>query len=173
MINQVIAQIATWVLGILTAGGGVAVIAYKLFQHFGRSWLDQHFKIQLEELKQAKAMEIEHLKYEINSLFSRVSKIHDKEFELLPETWFKVIEAYGLVFLALDLTLRSYPDFERISDEQMEEYLGAALLADSDKTALRRLDRSKRGTFFNKALTDKYLELADIHLRKLKPFNSE
>jgi hypothetical protein len=65
---------------------GVAVIAYKLFQHFGRSWLDQHFKIQLEELKQAKAMEIEHLKYEINSLFSRVSKIHDKEFELLPET---------------------------------------------------------------------------------------
>jgi hypothetical protein len=59
-----------------------------------------------------------------------------------------VIEAYGLVFVALDLTLKSYPDFERISDEQMEEYLGAALLADSDKTALRRLDRSKRGTFF-------------------------
>src|SRR5207253_1510705 len=49
----------------------------------------------LERFRHEQAKEIEHLRHEINSLFSRVSKIHEREFEVLPAAWQKLHESYG------------------------------------------------------------------------------
>ncbi len=120
----------------ITAGGGGAVVAYSLFKHLGKSWLDKHFKEKLEELKHTHQQEIEILKHEINSLYSRVSKIHQKEFEVLPAAWFKLNELHGTVLIALDRTLKSYPDFEHMPEGRFEEFLSTSRLTENQKHEL-------------------------------------
>jgi cell division protein FtsB len=63
---------------IVAVGGSSAAIAYGLFCWFGKGWLEQQFNKQLERLKHDQQKEIEQLRHQINSLFSRVSKIHEK-----------------------------------------------------------------------------------------------
>ena len=130
VLNETIALIAKWTAALLAAGGGGAVVAYSVFNQFGKKWLDQHFKKNLEELKHAQQQEIELLKHQINSLFSRVSKIHEKEFEVLPKAWLMLNEVHGSVMLALDLTMKFYPDFTRMPDARFEEFLGTCRLSE-------------------------------------------
>jgi hypothetical protein len=49
-------------------------------------------------------------------LSTRVSKIHDKEFEVLPVAWLKLNDLHGAVHRAVDLTIKPYPDFQKFLD---------------------------------------------------------
>jgi hypothetical protein len=122
--------------GIVTVGGGSAAIAYGLFRWLGKSWLDQQFKKRLEQLKHDQQKEIELLKHQINSLFSRVSKIHEREFEVLPRAWTLLHEAHGQVFRVI-CALKEYPDFDRMSGPQFEAFVSACRLEEFQKEQLR------------------------------------
>jgi hypothetical protein len=56
-LNQIIAASAKWAAAIIMAGGGAEAVRLGLFKHFGKSWLDEHFKETLEELKHARQQE--------------------------------------------------------------------------------------------------------------------
>jgi hypothetical protein len=73
---------------------GVAV-AYKAFQKFGEKWLDARFAERLEKLKHEQTKEIEGTRRKVPWEFSRISKIHEKEFEVLPKAWLMLQEARG------------------------------------------------------------------------------
>lgn len=170
VLNETIALIAKWTAALLTAGGGGAVAAYGVFNQFGKKWLDQHFKKNLEELKHAQQQEIELLRHQINSLFSRVSKIHEKEFEILPKAWLMLNELHGSVILALDLTMKYYPDFTGMPDAQLEEYLGTCRLSEHQKGTLRKTEASKRSDYFSEAMGGIYLDDANEKLRIFKNY---
>lgn len=70
------------------------VCAYLIFRFLGAKWLDAKFNERLESYKHAQQQEIERLRYKINSLFDRTIKIHQLEFENLPETWRKLTDAF-------------------------------------------------------------------------------
>jgi hypothetical protein len=83
------------------------------------------------------------LKHEINSLFSRVSKVHEKEFEVLPEAWSLLQQAHGKVFKACS-GMRRYRDLTRMSDLEFEDFVTNCPLADYEKSELRgATDRHK------------------------------
>jgi hypothetical protein len=169
-VNETIALIVKWTAALVTAGGGGAIVAYGVFNQFGKKWLDQHFKKNLEELKHAQQQEIEFLKHQINSLFSRVSKIHEKEFEILPKAWFMLNELHGSVVLALDLTMKFYPDFTRMPDGQLEEFLGTCRLSEHQKDTLRKIEASKRSEYLSEAMAGIYLDDANEKLRLFKNY---
>src|SRR5690242_15877128 len=52
-----------WFGGIVALGSGSAAIAYGLFRWLGKSWLDQHFKKQLERLKHDQQKEIKQFRH--------------------------------------------------------------------------------------------------------------
>lgn len=168
--NDIVASIAKWIATLLAAGGGGALVAYSVFTKLGKTWLDQHFKKNLEDLKHAQQQEIELLRHQINSLFSRVSKIHEKEFEVLPKAWLMLNELHGTVMLALDLTIKYYPDFKQMPDDLFEGFLGTCRLIDSQKDALRKTDPSKRYQYFSEAMAGIYLDDADEKLRLFKNY---
>ena len=91
------------------AGGG-AVVAYGIFQWLGKAWLAQHFNKQLEQFKADQQKELERVRHEINALFSRISKIHEKEFEVLPKAWQLLHKANGAV-LHVAQAMKKFPDF--------------------------------------------------------------
>jgi hypothetical protein len=121
---------------VLIAGGGGAVVAYGLFQLFGRNWINQYFDKQLQQFKHDQQIELERLRHEINSLFSRISKIHEKEFDVLPKAWELLHEANGAV-LQLVKAFRRVSSPNGMSEPQLEEFLAAGRLTESQKTELR------------------------------------
>jgi hypothetical protein len=141
--DQVFRGVLAAVGAIVSVGGSSAAIAYAIFRWFGKSWLDQQFKKQLEHLKHEQQKEIVQLKHQINSLFSRVSKIHEKEFEVLPRAWTLLHEAHGAVFRVI-CALKEYPDFASMRDPQFEAFLSACRLEEFQKEELRRADGGKR-----------------------------
>ena len=78
-------------------GGGIVVIAYGIFILLGKKWIESIFQKNLEIYKRTQNQELENFKYKINSLFSRVSKIHEKEFEVLPEIWSRLHDAKDII----------------------------------------------------------------------------
>src|SRR6266851_238223 len=120
-----------------------------LWKWFAEKWIEQRLAIGLEKFKAGQQKELEGFKSEQQKelerlrhlLSSRISKIHEKEFEVLPKAWFKLHEAHGSVVVALDLTFKQYPDFRKLPDAQLEEFLTdkpASLLSDYQKEALRK-----------------------------------
>jgi len=102
------------------AGGSVAV-AYLLFVWFGKRIIEHWFSTRMEAYKNAQAQELEDYKYKINALFNRVTKIHEKEFEVLPKAWELLQTALGQIG-HMASPLQTYPDFKWMSESEFEEF---------------------------------------------------
>jgi len=90
-----------------------------LWKWLGQKWVEQRFGIHLERFKAEQQKELEALKAEQQKeletfkahhqtelerfrhrLSSRISKIHEKEFEVLPKAWLMLNDLHGTVVLA-------------------------------------------------------------------------
>lgn len=107
---------------IVLYGGGAAAISYGLFMYFGKKWLDNQFAKSLEKFRSKQDQELEHYRFEINSLFNRISKIHEKEFEILPEAWKKLVLASGHVMDTIS-PLQTYTDLTYKSESEIDQIL--------------------------------------------------
>lgn len=103
-------------------GGGIVVIAYGTFTLLGKKWIESIFQKNLEAYKRKQNQELENFKYRINSLFSRVSKIHEKEFEVLPEIWTKLHDAKDIIS-ALVSPFQQHPDFNSMKEIEIRKSL--------------------------------------------------
>jgi hypothetical protein len=132
---------------LLAAGGGGAAVAWAIFAKFGDRWLEQRFAVRMEEFKHAKTTEIENLRHSIASLFSRISKVHEKEFEVLPTAWFKLHDAYGKTFRVIS-SLKQFPVLNDMSTAQLEEFVGSCRLPKFRKSEL--LQAANRDEYYQR-----------------------
>jgi hypothetical protein len=108
---------------VIAYGGGAAVVAYAIFTFLGKKWIEHELNKKLEQVR-----------YRINTLFSRVTKIHEKEFEVLPEAWYKMQDALGRISHFTSL-FQQYPDLNQISQSALEEFL--------EKSRLHKVERQE------------------------------
>lgn len=145
---------ARWLLTfvglIFGAGGGVAVVAYALLRFFGEKWMNARFEERLAAFRHAQGKELEELRYKINALMDRTVKLHQKEFDVIPEAWGKLNTSYGVV-TAITSAFQQYPDLDRISETQLEEFLEASFMAKWQRGEIRLTD--KKTEYYRKALT--------------------
>jgi hypothetical protein len=120
---------------VLVVGGGAAVIAYSIFIWLGKRWIEEHFAKRLEAYKHVQNQELENFKYKINALFNRITKIHEKEFEVLPTAWQKLQNALGYV-ASVTSPFQQYPNINQMTEEQLNEFLKSSVLLDSQKQEL-------------------------------------
>ena len=128
--------ILAWIGKVVVYGGGSAAIAYALFMWLGKKWIEQKFSERLELLRRQHGEELEQLRHNISVLFSRVTKIHEKEFEVLSFSWEKLNKALGLVH-GLVKHVKQYPDFSIMSPQALEAFLKDADLEDYQKDELK------------------------------------
>ena len=107
---------------IVTYGGGAVGIAYGVFIIFGKKWIESIFQKNLASYKKTQDQELENFKYKINALFSRVTKIHEKEFEVLPEMWGRLHDAKAIIS-GLVSPFRQYPDFNHMKEIEIRKFL--------------------------------------------------
>ena len=120
---------------IIAYGGGSVAIAYAAFTFFGKKWIEDLFQRRLEQYKHEHSKEIEHLKYQINSLLNRVTKIHEKEFEVLPAAWNKLHDALEMISWFTSI-LQQYPDLDRFSPNELSAFVTDCNLLDFQKDEL-------------------------------------
>lgn len=130
-------EILSFIGKIVAYGGSAVVIAYGAFAFLGKKWIENKLAEKLEAFRHAQQKELEETRYKINALFSRVSKIHEKEFEVLPEAWGKMHDALTSL-IRFTTVLKQYPDFSMVTAAQLEEFLKDSVLNDFQKDGLKR-----------------------------------
>lgn len=121
---------------VVVAGGGLSLIIYQIFKHLAAKWLDSRFDTNLQKLVHEQNKEIEQLKSNLTRAFDRVSKLHQREFEVLPEVWAKTNDAYWAT-RSLVASIQTYPDLNRMQPAQLEEFIVKCELAEWQKDELR------------------------------------
>jgi hypothetical protein len=133
-----------WIANLGLSATVAAASGFATFQFLGKKWLDARFAERLEKFKHDQNQEIERLRYRINALMDRTAKLHQHEFEVLPEVWDKL----GIAFTAtanFTSRLTSYPDLDRMGEAQYSEFLTTSRLLDWQKDDLRQGgDRNRR-----------------------------
>lgn len=100
--------------GALGAGG--------LLKLFGERWLADRSAQRLDADRHERGKELEDLKARINRQFDRVTKLSQREFEVLPEIWGKLVDAYEGAETALERVI-SHADLSRMNDPTALEAL--------------------------------------------------
>lgn len=114
---------------------GEVGVAFGAFVWFGKRFIENWFKKDLEDYRHRQNQELEQLRYKINSLFDRVTKIHDKEFEVLPIGWRKLQDALGDSSHIVS-PIKKYPQLNRMSEQQVKDFLNKSDLTNYDKEQL-------------------------------------
>lgn len=128
---------------VVVYGGGSAAVAFLLFQYLGKGWIDARFAERLEAFKHDQAKELQRLKVEVESLLSGALKIQDREFTVLPEAWHKLNEAYSLTSWVLS-PMQQYPGVGQMSGAELDEFLAASELLETQKARVRAADHRDR-----------------------------
>ena len=124
---------------VFTIIAGAVGVAYALFRYFGKKWLDNLFEEKSLALQHQQELQMEQYRFEINSLFNRIIKVHEKEFEVLPLMWFKLQEALGKV-MNLTSPFQQYPDLTHMNQEELEESLDSV---DFSPSQMRKIIEAK------------------------------
>ncbi|MBV8766846.1 MAG: hypothetical protein JOZ66_18215, partial [Hyphomicrobiales bacterium] len=78
------------------------------------------FEERLAAYKHAQQRELERVKFEVNALMDRTLKLHQKEFDVLPELWGLLVEAHARL-IAVTSPLQHFPDLHRMSSDQLDQ----------------------------------------------------
>lgn len=160
-------QIYKFLIQLMAYGGGASAIAYLLFQHLGKTWLENKFSQRLDELRHQQNIEVQRLRVEIDSLLSGSLRIQEKEFEILPGAWERLDEAYGLTTWVVS-PLQQYADVGKMRDTELDEFL-----ADTEFTSTQKQDikqSRERSKEYQRLEVWRRLQKARIAHRELQAF---
>jgi hypothetical protein len=128
---------------LVAIGGGAAAIAYAFFRFFGEKWLNARFEERLADYKHVQQQELERLRLKINTLMDRTTKLHQREFDVIPEAWSLLIRANATVHSFIS-PVQQTPDVSRMTEEHLEEFLKNSDLQNWQKEQVRdALDKTE------------------------------
>lgn len=177
-------------IGALIVGSSTVVgLAYWAFKTFSEKWLDSKFASNLEALRHEQQKELQRLRLTIDTMLDRSVKLQTKEFEVLPQAWALLDEAF-IQMRRVSMAFESIPDFNKMPAPEFDHFLQTLDWPDylkdefskaSDKIrfyskiqrsrSLREADKaryelqdylSKNGIFIEKPLREKFMSLNQL-----------
>jgi signal transduction histidine kinase len=160
-----------WLKHMLALAIPSAALLFAFFKWSGKKWVEQLLNRDLERFKREQQEKLEGFKGEQQTqlerlrhlLSTRVNKIHEKEFEVLPKAWLMLNDLHGAVHRAVDLTIKPYPDFKGFSGAQLESFLNSepvsSWLSDYQKSELRKAD--DQSTYYMDAVKGRFIDEAN------------
>ncbi len=130
-------QIITLLANVVVAGGGAFVVAYAAVRHFGAAWLSAAFEKRTKRIEHEYNKDIERLRSELTRSLDRRSKLHQREFEVLPEVWGNVCDAYWKT-RSLVHPFKQMPALDRMSGAQLNSFIDECELPKWQRDELRQ-----------------------------------
>jgi hypothetical protein len=122
---------------IVVGAGAVGAFVWWLFRTFSEKWLNAKFEERLAAYKHEQQKELEHLKFSINALMDRATKLHQREFEALPEAWARLMHAHGIIMSVVS-RVQSTPDLNAMQPDQLEDFIVNSELAEWQQQLIRQ-----------------------------------
>lgn len=119
--------------------GGATALAYWAFKLFGDKWLTAQFSQRLEEYKHSQQKELEDIRFESNKLMDRTTKLHQHEFDVLPEAWALLVDAYGITVGATS-SIQRYTTIDLMNETRLDAFLEDSPLLDWEVEELKITD---------------------------------
>ena len=113
-----LSDVFTFIGYIVVGSGIVGTPVWWLFRTFSEKWLSAKFAERLAAYKHEQQKELEHLKFAINAQMDRATKLHQKEFDALPEAWGRLMDAHGIIMSVVS-RLQSTPDLNAMASDQL------------------------------------------------------
>jgi hypothetical protein len=136
------------VIGYIAVGAGiVGTFVWWLFRTFSEKWLNAKFEERLAAYKHEQQKELEQLKFAINAQMDRATKLHQKEFEALPEAWGRLMDAHGIIRSVVS-RYQSTPDLNAMLPDQQEDFIINSKLAEWQRQLVRDA-KDKTNTYRN------------------------
>lgn len=111
------------IVGFIVVGAGaIGTFAWWLFRTFSERWLNAKFEERLAAYKHEQQKELEHLKFSINAQMDRATKLHQREFEALPEAWARLMDAHGIIMSVVSRH-QSLADLNTMRPDQLEDFI--------------------------------------------------
>ena len=154
------------VVSVLAASG----LAVWIFKTFGEKWLSAKFNERLESYRHAQQKELERLKFNINALMDRTTKLHQYEFDVLPQLWALLNEAFAETQFLIS-RLQTTPDLDSMGDSQLSEFMASCSLAQWQKIELIKMPQKtseyQKMMFWHKLhkAQSKYSEFNDYYIK--------
>ncbi len=117
-------KIPITILSVIASLGGISGISIIIFRLFGNKIIEDKFERSLELFK-----------YRMNTKFDRVSKIHEKEFEILPIIWANIITTNSEMF-SLTSLVQHLPDLNRMNEVERKEVYDIKEFKQSDRNKI-------------------------------------
>lgn len=133
---ELLASIVGYIIVGVSALGVVGVGLVWLFKRIFDNWLNSKFSEQLEAFKHRQQIEIERLRFSINALMDRATRLHQRKFEVLPKVWGRLTDAHGII-LSVVSKLQATPDLDSMLPAQAEEYLANSKLVEWQREKVR------------------------------------
>jgi hypothetical protein len=146
---ETLKAIAQLIGTIVIAGGFLSIFIYQIFKYLGAKWLDSKFEARLQALKHSHDKELEALRYKIAGMLDRTAKLHQREFEVLPEAWTKLYTTYWNA-IQLISPLQERPDFQRMTALELDEFIEKWDIPDSQKQGFRKAQ--DKGLFYREKI---------------------
>jgi hypothetical protein len=125
------------IIGYIVLGSGViGVVVWWLFRTFSEKWLNSKFEERLAAYKHEQQKELEHLKFAINAQMDRATKLHQKEFDALPEAWGRLMDAHGIITSVVS-RVQSTPDLNSMAADQLEDFIENSKLSEWQRRLVR------------------------------------
>ncbi|MDR1285210.1 MAG: hypothetical protein LBJ88_03300 [Campylobacteraceae bacterium] len=132
----------------------IAYIIYNVFKYFCEKLVEKYISKSIDEYRNELNKELEKYKYETNILFHRISKIHEKEFDVLPEIFSLMIDAYNSLSEATSI-LKEYADVERMDEIEFENFIKNEDLPSNCKDQLKSECPEERAKNYQKLINKK------------------
>ncbi|WP_426238892.1 hypothetical protein [Pararhizobium sp. DWP1-1-3] len=139
---------------------------FAVFKFLGEKWISQRFAEQLEAYKSEQVRELERLRHKINGVFDRTKRLHDREFELLPDVWAKLVDARSEAggYLA---AFQQYANVDTMDVERLSEFLNRTQFSEAQKKDIKNAT-DKHKTYVSILERYRYSDVMD----KLREANS-
>ncbi len=143
-------QVAGFIYEVVVYGGGAAGVAFLIFRTFSDRWLDNKFKEKLKHVEYGYAVELSKFKQRLDSAANGLNRIHQKEFEVLPEAWGLLDEAMSTLRWVVS-PMQSYVNVGRMDDEDWADFVeGLDDFGAWDKRYLRSVHGPNRQKEFDR-----------------------
>ena len=139
-----------------------------LVSYFVKKWIEKKFAKELQNNKLEHDKEMESLKFRINSTFDRISKIHEKEFEVLPIAWGLLYDAHSALFQIVKPVQKMYT-FDNLSKLKLSEFLEKSFLQKYQKQEF--IESSSKNDYYAGCLFDHYLFRAEKTINEIHVYN--
>ncbi|HAL40756.1 MAG TPA: hypothetical protein DCP03_22740 [Polaromonas sp.] len=128
---------------LLIYGTPTVVVLGALSKKAAEKWVETYFTKRQKEFEHEQAKELQRLKVKIDTVIQGALKLQEREFRVIPESWEKVSEAYGLA-MWLCSPMQEYSSLHYLSREELNEFVERSTLLETQKAKLRAADSSER-----------------------------